>query len=723
MQDSILWIGTGNGLIKYNTKSETLQYLTHINNINTSHIKDIAVSKDGSVWFMVDGFTLLKFDGKNWIHYITGEDDLPTGTITKIETDSNNNLFIILDDRLMRFDGKSWFCFPRTGLRFGKEFRINDIVVNKDLIWLCTTQHLLAYHNGNWSKLKFPVKRYYNYNRNIYLSNNHTGTLLLFLFNKIYKVNFEDNITLELIEELNGYLNCFAFDNEGNLRLLTRSTTISSLTGDSFHQRDIITYKIDGDKLILLETMPDIIKGERDIHQIELDNNGFFWFHNRSIFYRLSNTKLKRIMLWELLKPPNEARGGTYGDTMNPNYPDSGDLFIKGYGDFTDQQEEGYWTYTNSNNRIMMEGEYEEGKRLGTWKKYYSNGSIHEEIEYKDGFRDGYFVHYFKNGEKWNEGNYSKGKKTGEWKTFFDNGNIREISEFKNDVINGRFITYDYKISGQKIKQGEKVNDKINGILHQYYKNGTYGEKEFVNGDGVGAWEYFNSDGNPIYSTKFPTALKQPNELNENGNKQGLWITFMFSNFEQCLLAEDASYYRIAEYEDGVPQGIVRDYYRDGKLQFEGKLISEFPSVYDETIRIYWASGSLKKEEVYKNGVLIDHYDIKKIQPFSLLQVIERQEEPLIFNPVSTENWRLKSCKYLMNKIESEEKCVPVKSSESTEWQEGKISTIGREAMFILQGFIDGKYPPTECSVTDFNPKVKYYKKWWKKYQKNMEKK
>ncbi len=796
IQDSIHWIGTGVGLFKYNSITDSLQHILKVDNISTEKVNYITVSENGSVWFLVNKITLLNFDGKNWIHYISGEGDLPEGKITKIKTDYNNDLFIIIDNRLMKFDGENWFCYPKLRNNFGEKFRVNDIIVNKDIIWLHTTESIAAYHNWKWQELRLQVNDYYHYNKNECLAQDPEGTLLFNFQGRINSVVLDSIVTIAPLDiaEQPRFGNNFEIDSNGSFLIVKVSTTYSSMTGDAFYQRDVITYKIDGNKLIHLETTPDILKGDYGISQIEIDNNGTLWLHTRSNFFKFSDTKLKKIELWDLVMPIHEVSEGNYLDTIYPNYPDySQDREIIGHGDLVDQQEEGHWTYTISNNKIMMEGVYEAGKRIGVWKKYFSNGSIKKEIEYKNGFRDGYYIDYYRSGSKWNEGKYSKGKRTGEWINWFDNGNIREKIEYENNIKNGTYKYYDYK-------------------------NSAYSEKEFVNGNSIDEWNYFNSDGKPIYSTKFPTAIKQPDKLNENGNKQGLWVTFMWSNFTKCNSVKDATYYRIAEYDDGVPQGIVRDYLKNGTLQFEGKLTSEFPSVYDGKIKIYDALGRIKAEREYKNGKMhgivktvtnsvnspkrtveieykdgkkdglaiirkddevtneghfknglksgnwvelekdkmytgeyvkgrrvgpwktytedglrvirynkkgekIDPINLKEYYPTNILKVLEYKKVPVIINPVPSDTWTLKlSLSYLMNKIESEKECAPVVSTESTDWPLGKMSTIGREAMYMLQGFIDGKYPPTECSVTDFNPKVKYYKKWWQKYQNDLKK-
>ncbi|MBT3756454.1 MAG: hypothetical protein HOD64_05140 [Candidatus Cloacimonetes bacterium] len=475
--------------------------------------------------------------------------------------------------------------------------------------------------------------------------------------------------------------------------------------------------------------------------------------------YKVKNGNLLHINYFKENMPEGICEDGQYSDLKYSP--------LQGKGNLVNYQEERHWIYTNDNSQIILEGDFIAGKKVGIWKTYFDNGSIKTMVKFENGFRNGHYTEHYKNGNKRNEGSYSKDKKIGEWINWLENGNIRKKTEYRDDKKTGSYTIYDYK-------------------------NGAYSEIKYVTGNRVGEGRYINSDGKSIYSLKFPTAIKQPDKLNENGNKQGKWITFMWANFKKCNLAEDATYYRIAEYEDGVPQGIVRDYHKDGTLQFEGKMISEFPSVYAGKIRIY-NHGKLKEEreyfdkekngleEVWDNDILIrkGNYEnglhigfwietiknkryegeyvngkrnglwkvylntefinniyykngksqkpinLKKIFPTNLIKMLEKASvEPVIVPHISADNWALKMClNYLMNKIESKKECAPVVSTESLHWPEGEMSTIGREAMYMIQGFIDGKYPPTECSVTDFNPKVKYYKKWWEKYQKNMEKK
>ena len=151
IQDSIHWIGTGVGLFKYNSNKDSLKYLSEIDSISTEKVDYIAKSDNGSVWFVIDGSSLFYFNKGNWINYSSSNSDLPEGKITKIAT-NNDDLLVIIDNRLMKFDGENWFCYPKLRDSFGETFRVNDIIVNTDIIWLHTTESIAAYHNWKWQE-------------------------------------------------------------------------------------------------------------------------------------------------------------------------------------------------------------------------------------------------------------------------------------------------------------------------------------------------------------------------------------------------------------------------------------------------------------------------------------------------------------------------------------------------------------------------------------------
>ena len=67
----------------------------------------------------------------------------------------------------------------------------------------------------------------------------------------------------------------------------------------------------------------------------------------------------------------------------------------------------------------------------------------------------------------------------------------------------------------------------------------------------------------------------------------------------------------------------------------------------------------------------------------------------------------------LMQEIDSEEPAAPVVSPISSYCPENQTSTVGNEALFLLEGYRTGKYPPDLCSVYYFNPNRTGMALWW----------
>lgn len=772
IQDSIHWIGTGLGLLKYNSLNDEIEFFDKIEDMDVAYVHDIAVSNNGVVWFIINRSSILSFDGHKWKHFSSKTEDFTECSIHHITTDKFDNLWVIFNHNIMKFDGELWHSYPNVYEAYDK---IEDIIINNNIIWLLSAKGLDAFENGKW--FKYQLKRQYtNFASNRRLIEDKKNNLLfMYQDGVIYKISLESQIIInpfEIDDNLWGTTN-FKVDNNGILWIAKHS-------GDEGDSAQL--YEIEKGKLKLFHSISTSNDNYDYISSIEEDNQGYLWLTTTKNFYRVSEETLKYINLWNVDIPFNEL--DEYGQYIDIKYN-----HLHGNGKFINNQEEGKWIYQNQEDQLIMEGEFAAGKKVGVWKAYFGNGSIKNIIEYNNGFKDGLYIENYESGTKRNVKAYSNGKLDGKWIYWFENGVMGKSTEYENNLKNGVWIKQDS--NGKLQEKGKYKDDYKQGIWYEYSQNGSYVEMNYVNGESTGEQKYYNAEGRPIYSHKFPTAIKQPDILNENGNKHGKWTTFMLRNFKQCNSPNEATYYRIAEYINGVPQGVVRDYYNDGTLQFEGKLISEFPSVYTGKIVIY-DHGKIKKErtyidtsnngleEIWKNNVLVskgiyqngikvgfwtenikgikyegnynngkrdgfwktysdegqiggkyynngrikEPMDLNQVYPINLLKILTHSEtKPVYVTSISADQWFLKfSLKFLMSKIESRVEASPVMSSDCQTWPVGKMSTIGREAMYMLQGFIDGKYPPSECSVTDFNPKVKHYQEWWWKYQKELEK-
>ena len=90
--------------------------------------------------------------------------------------------------------------------------------------------------------------------------------------------------------------------------------------------------------------------------------------------------------------------------------------------------------YLGSNDQLIFEGEYLDGKRNGKGKEYNEDGSLKYEGEYLNGEKSGKGKEYY-HGTLQFEGEYLKGKRNGKGKEFYHY--LYNSIKFEGDFING----------------------------------------------------------------------------------------------------------------------------------------------------------------------------------------------------------------------------------------------------------------------------------------------
>ncbi len=78
----------------------------------------------------------------------------------------------------------------------------------------------------------------------------------------------------------------------------------------------------------------------------------------------------------------------------------------------------------------------------------------------------------------------------------------------------------------------------------------------------------------------------------------------------------------------------------------------------------------------------------------------------------------LQDAELLMLEIDSVEPAAPVVSPISSYWPFNQTSTVGNEALFLLEGYRSGRYPPRLCSLYYFKPDRPGLQEWWNAYGK-----
>ncbi|HEY3429098.1 MAG TPA: hypothetical protein VGK39_00390, partial [Cyclobacteriaceae bacterium] len=99
------------------------------------------------------------------------------------------------------------------------------------------------------------------------------------------------------------------------------------------------------------------------------------------------------------------------------------------------------------------------------------------------------------------------------------------------------------------------------------------------------------------------TIPKNPNVTDAKGLRQGKWTLLFDADWNPAEIKK-AVYFRLIDYANDKPVGIVRDYYlTSGKVQWEGMLLQDRPEeIKDGLSTWYRENGSKIQESLFKDG-------------------------------------------------------------------------------------------------------------------------
>ena len=103
--------------------------------------------------------------------------------------------------------------------------------------------------------------------------------------------------------------------------------------------------------------------------------------------------------------------------------------------------------------------------------------------------------------------------------------------------------------------------------------------------------------------------------------------------------------------------------------------------------------------------------------PVDLLNDLRMHPEQPVMVLDVPDGWiTLKDAGLLIQEIDSTEPAAPVVSPISSYRPSNQTSTVGNEALFLLEGYRTGTYPPALCSLTYFRPDKTEVRSWWETY-------
>jgi CHAT domain-containing protein/antitoxin component YwqK of YwqJK toxin-antitoxin module len=96
------------------------------------------------------------------------------------------------------------------------------------------------------------------------------------------------------------------------------------------------------------------------------------------------------------------------------------------------------------------------------------------------------------------------------------------------------------------------------------------------------------------------------NITDAEGLRQGTWTILYDAEWELIEVADSAEFYRIISYLDDKPEGLVKDFFASGEIQWQATLLQDRPSeIYDGESIYFLKDGKVQSKRIYDNGSLV----------------------------------------------------------------------------------------------------------------------
>lgn len=238
---------------------------------------------------------------------------------------------------------------------------------------------------------------------------------------------------------------------------------------------------------------------------------------------------------------------------------------------------------------LMAEGKYVNEQRVGLWKFYDPAGNLNAEEPYKDGKKHGTVRIYYDDGSISETAEYVNGEKNGEWIRYYPNGNLRLEATVRDDIYyEGEFVQY-YK-DGKPMMKGEYVDGEKESSWYHYNEDGSI-EVIYVYRNGKQVEEHPQ---NGTFEKFYFDDLPKSEYTYKNGEKHGPFKEwYHMGEWVEKKVEGESMGMPTRRVEKLVGTQLKREgRYANGKL--DGKVIT------------YNQDGSIKEEEVYDNGELVE---------------------------------------------------------------------------------------------------------------------
>jgi len=121
-------------------------------------------------------------------------------------------------------------------------------------------------------------------------------------------------------------------------------------------------------------------------------------------------------------------------------------------------------------------------------------------------------------------------------------------------------------------------------------------------------------------------------------------------------------------------------------------------------------------QAISDNGFNAGDISWDKVTPMEFINILKVKKQGFVTVGQAPKSWiKYEDVKQLMELIDSQEPVVPVVAIISSYLPgPGRMSTLGNEAMFLIEGYRNDRYPCGICSIYGFKGNPADYRKWWK---------
>jgi len=271
----------------------------------------------------------------------------------------------------------------------------------------------------------------------------------------------------------------------------------------------------------------------------------------------------------------------------------------------------------HENGQLKLQVTYRDHEKQGMYAEWDDTGKVAQEVNYENGKKNGLSVSWFLSSSKKSEVTFVDNKRNGNETHWFDNGQIASMAGYALDKLEG--WKREWTKEGTLLFEAQYHENLPQGTIQEWYADGRQKRvAHYKNNQLHGKEETFHSNGQPASVANYKDGLRDGEILfwQEDGSLLSDYY-FDFGKpvgthreyFEKDLDYPEHRLSRIMTYENGMPHGEQKSYYRTGAkksyLQFvEGLLVG---------VKSLWnPEGDLLEESHYDHGKLEGRYFLVK---------------------------------------------------------------------------------------------------------------